>query len=88
MKLVGKTCYTQLLWLMCSGENLQQAASKVTFKSPDFNGEGFNGYIETDYEIEIKDLKLFANIWNSWYSLTEKRRIELYGLAKGLGDCK
>ena len=78
MKLTGKTCYTQLLWLMCSGELLEQAVHKISYTTPEFRYEG----------IEVKDLRAFSNIWYSWFSLTDKRRNELYGLAKGLGDCK
>lgn len=88
MKLIGKCCYSRLLWLLCAGELLQQAVSNVTFESPQFDVEGFNGYIEVQYIIEVKDLQKFTNLWESFWSLTEKRRIELYGLAKGLGDCK
>lgn len=73
---------------MCSGAPLEQAIYKITFKSPGFAHEGIAGYIETEYEIEVKDLKAFTNIWDSWYDLPEKRRLYLYGLAKGLGDCK
>ena len=88
MKLTGKTCYTQLLWLMCSGELLEQAVHKVSYTTPEFKYEGMAGCIETNYEIDVKDLIVFSNIWYAWYNLPEKRRLELYGLAKGLGDCK
>lgn len=88
MKLTGRTCYSHLLWLMCSGELLEQAVHRVTFKQPNFSHEGIAGYIETDYEIEIKDLSVFDKVWKTWYSLPNKRRLDLYGLAKGLGDCK
>jgi len=88
MKITGKACYTQLLWLMCSGELLEQAVNKISYTSPEFRYEGMAEYIETAYEIDVKDLIVFSNIWYAWYNLTEKRRLELYGLAKGLGDCK
>lgn len=73
---------------MCAGEPLQRAVSNISIKHPRFDFEGMAGYIETDYTIDIKDLMAFANIWNAWYALSDKRRLELYGLAKGLGDCK
>ena len=88
MKLSGKTCYTHLLWLICSGELLEQAVYRISYTTPEFRYEGVAECIETSYEIDIKDLQLFSNIWYAWYSLTDKRRTELYGLAKGLGDCK
>ena len=88
MKISGKTCYSHLLWLLCAGERYQQAVHRISFTSPQFDYEGMSGYIETDYVIEVKDLKMFADIWYAWHALSDKRRIELYGLAKGLGDCK
>lgn len=89
MKVTGITCYSHLLWIMCGGENtFGRAVHSITFSKPEFTHEGVAGYIETKYEIEIADLVAFSNLWNSWYSLPDKRRTELYGLAKGLGDCK
>ena len=73
---------------MCAGEQFSIAVHKITLKEPAFQHEGMAGYIETEYEIEVANLQTFCNIWNSWYSLSDTRRIQLYGLAKGLGDCK
>lgn len=70
---------------MCSGETLQNAVHSVSFKDPGFKHEGIAGYIETEYEIIIKDLEAFANLWNSYYSLSDKRKLDLYRLSKGLG---
>lgn len=89
MKLTGTTCYSHLLYVMCGGERtFGNAIATIKFNSPEFAHEGIAGYIETKYEIEVKDLVAFANLWNSWYSLPDIRRLNLYGLAKGLGDCK
>lgn len=88
MIITGKTCYSRLLWLMCAGELFSRAVSRLDFTAPNFEHEGVAGYIETTYTIEVRDLKTFAAIWDAWYSLTEVRRLNLYGLAKGLGDCK
>ncbi len=74
---------------MCGGEGtLGSAVRSIKISKPNFQHEGIAGYIETDYEIEVADIVAFANLWNSWYSLPDKRRLDLYGLAKGLGDCK
>ncbi len=57
-------------------------------KGPDHAHEGITGYIETEVVFEIRDLKRFADLWDSYYTLSDTRRLNLYGLAKGLGDCK
>lgn len=88
MKLIGTCCYSQLVYLMCAGAPFQRAVHSINFKEPRFDFEGIAGFIETEYTIEVKDLKAFTNIWESWYSLSDKRSLDLYGLAKGLGDCK
>lgn len=88
MELKVKTCYSRILWLLCSGKKLEQAIYKIDFTSPNFQHEGLAGYIETTATIHIKDLASFTHLWESYHSLTDKRKSELYGLAKGLGDCK
>ncbi len=89
MKLTGTTCYSHLLWIMCGGEKtFGNAVHSIKFSKPEFAYEGVTGYIETKYEIDVADILAFGHLWNSWYSLPDKRKMELYGLAKGLGDCK
>lgn len=74
---------------MCAGESYSNAVGKMTIiKGPQHQFEGMAGYIETEVEFELKDLERFSNLWNSYYKLSDKRRLDLYGLAKGLGDCK
>lgn len=89
MKLLTTTCYSRILYLLTAGRLFSEAVNslKIT-SSPDFKAEGFNGFIETTVEIEIKDLKKFTDIWESYFSLTDAQRTNLYGLAKGLGDRK
>lgn len=89
MKIEVTTCYSHVLWLLCAGPLLEQAIDKIEItKSPAFSAEGIAGYIETQVCIHVKDLQCFTNLWNSFYSLSDKRRLYLYGLAKELGDCK
>lgn len=74
---------------MCAGEAFSRAVSDLSIiKAPCFEHEGMAGYIETEVVLTIKDLKAFANLWDSWYSLSHTRKLHLYGLAKGYGDCK
>ena len=89
MKLIDKMCYSRLLWIQCSGPMFGEAVNSFCVKEgPYFQYEGVAGYIETVVEFDIRDLQKFTNIYESYNSLTDKRRAELYGLAKGLGDCK
>lgn len=74
---------------MTSGPLFSKAVRDIKILSnPNFSGEGFNGYIETNFEATIVGIRDFAQLWDSWYSLPEKERIALYNLAKGLGDRK
>lgn len=88
MKLQVNTCYSHILYIQCAGELFSQAVHKLEMSAPNFAHEGVAGYIQVDVIFHIKDLTIFSRLWDSWYTLPEKRRIELYGLAKGLGDCK
>lgn len=89
MKLTAKTCYSHILWMLCSGPVFKESVSKFTIVSgPHYEFEGMAGYIETDVEFEISNLEKFTPLWCSWYSLPAKKRLDVYGLAKGLGDCK
>jgi hypothetical protein len=73
---------------MCVGPLFSEAVKKMSIlKGPYHQYEGVAGYIETEVEFEINNLEKFTNIWNSWYHLSDTKR-NLYGLAKGLGDCK
>jgi hypothetical protein len=74
---------------MCAGELFSNAISKMTItKGPLHQFEGMAGYIETEVEFDIKDLEIFTRLWYNWYSLSNTKKLNLYGLAKGLGDCK
>lgn len=74
---------------MCSGPTFSNCVESMKIvKGPHHQFEGMSGYIETEVEFVLKDLKRFSDLWESWYSLTDKRKLDLYGLAKGLGDCK
>ena len=87
--IINKTCYTRVLWILCAGKPFQDAVRTLKITSgPNFDGEGFSGFIETDVEIEVKDILKFAQLWESWMALSSTRRLHLYGLAKGVGDCK
>lgn len=89
MKLEVIIDYSHLLWILCSGPQFSKAVSSMQLvKGPNFDHEGMAGYIETVAVFNIKDLQEFTNLFNSFYSLSHKRKMDIYGLAKGLGDCK
>jgi hypothetical protein len=84
-----KLCYSKLLWIMCAGPVFSECISNLNIiRNPNFAHEGMAGYIETEVEFTVTDLAKFANLYESYYTLSDKRKLELYGLAKGLGDCK
>lgn len=89
MKLSVNCCYSHLLYIMCAGEVYSNSVKEMAItKGPLHQCEGMAGYIETEVVFEIRDLKKFADLWDSYYSLSDRRRLDLYGLAKGYGDCK
>lgn len=89
MKLTINTCYSRILWIMCQGPIFSNCVESMRIvKGPYHNHEGMTGYIETEAEFVLKDLTKFAYLWDSWFSLSDKKRLDLYGLAKGYGDCK
>jgi hypothetical protein len=74
---------------MSAGEQYSKAVGKMTItRGPYHEFEGMAGYIETEAELEIKDLERFTNLWYSYYRLSDTKKLYAYGLAKGLGDCK
>lgn len=89
MKLTINCCYSRLLWIMCSGPVFSECVDSLKIlKGPLHQYEGMAGYIETEVEFVLRDLKRFADLWDSWYRLSDRRKLDLYGLAKGYGDCK
>lgn len=84
MKIIDTTCYSHILYLQTRGERFKQAINKLAITyGPAFDHEGMAGYIETTVEIEVKDLKVFSDIWLEWYNLPGDKRIQIYSLAKG-----
>ena len=74
---------------MCQGPIFSDCVQSMKIiDGPHHQSEGMAGYIETEVEFILKDISKFADLWDSWYTLTNKRKLDLYGLAKGLGDCK
>lgn len=57
-------CYTRLLELM-KQPGFVKSVQETTFKQPDLDGEGFNGYIETEVTFRVLDIGLFAKTYTS-----------------------
>ena len=84
MRIVEKTCYSHLLYLMTRGAEFKRAVKEMAIlKGPDFNGEGFNGYIECEVVFEIEQLDVFTKIWLEWYVLPDTVRTKYYNMALG-----
>lgn len=82
-------CYSQLLWAMCAGPSFSACVSGMRIvKGPAHDLEGMLGYIETEVEFTVRDLAKLSRLLDSYHTLTDERKAGLYGLAKGLGDCK
>lgn len=89
MKLYITMCYSQLLWVMCSGPSFSACVSGMRIvKGPAHDYEGVAGYIETEVEFTVTDLTKFSKLLDSYHTLTDECRARFYSLAKGLGDCK
>ena len=79
MKLiVNDTCYTHLMWMLTfRSKEFSSAVTKYECSSPEFEHEGMAGYVGCKISFDIKDLSLFARIFNEWY--TAENRSEFYG---------
>lgn len=89
MRLLITLCYSRLIFMMCAGPKFSECVSRMHIvKGPFHEHEGMAGYIETEVEFTIKDLSKFSDLYDAYHHLSDKRRLEVYGLAKGLGDCK
>lgn len=85
MKLTLNTCYSRLLFLMCTGEGFGKAVSSFKLlKGPYYDLEGFSGYIEVEVEFEVRDLTLFAKLWDNWLTTPDDDKLYFYKLAKGI----
>ena len=84
MKIIEKTCYSHLLYIQTRGVDFKRSVKEMAIlKGPDFNGEGFNGYIECEVVFEIEQLDVFTKIWLEWYVLPDTVRTKYYNMALG-----
>lgn len=89
MKLIITMCYSRLIFLMCAGPKFSECISGMRIvRGPNHEHEGMAGYIETEVEFTVTDLAKLSGLLDSYYTLTDESKAGLYGLAKGLGDCK
>ena len=70
---VNHTCYTHLLWMLTfRAKEFATAVSKHECTQPAFEHEGMAGYVECKMIFEVKDIALFAKIFNDWYAATNR----------------
>ena len=79
MKLIiNDTCYTHLMWMLTfRPKEFSNSVTKYECSSHEFEYEGMAGYVGCKISFDIKDLSLFAKIFNEWY--TAENRSEFYG---------
>lgn len=63
MNLKTTMCHATLLSMLFMPERFSRAVRKYNASAPDIEHEGFNGYMETHVEFEIKDLDEFNSLW-------------------------
>jgi hypothetical protein len=68
---------------MSRGLEYSNSVRSIKLGSIDFGGEGFNGYLSTDVEIDVLDLMKFSEIYTKWYSLNDADRVRWYNIAQG-----
>ena len=61
--------------MLAQGEKFQKAITRFTATTPDFENEGFKGYIEVNVIFDIKDIKLFAELWESSYIFPSEKSL-------------
>lgn len=83
MQIKVTTSYSHLLYIQTRGVDFTRAIRQFSItKSPDFHGEGFNGYVEVSAEFIIGDLQVFSKLWNEWYNLPDNQRTFFDKLSK------
>lgn len=80
MKITGTTCLSHLLYLFSRPE-LIKATNSIKFDRPLYEHEGMAGYIEVEYEIDVKDILIFGKVWDNYFYLTDEQRKHFYKLA-------
>lgn len=83
MKLITKMCHTHLMSMLFWPEKFQKAIASYTSTAPDFEGEGFNGYMEVEVEFEIRDLEAFAQLYHASYKLPSDRAQWYHNIKNG-----
>lgn len=64
MKFETTMCHTHLVSMMLMPELLQRAVVSYTSTAPDYENEGFNGYMEIKVTFMLRDLDEFNVLWN------------------------
>lgn len=81
------TCYSRILYIMSKISVYSKAINHIKVDRPLFEHEGVAGYVETTVEIEIRDLALFSELWESWFLLSDNQRQNWYYIAKNQEGC-
>lgn len=63
-------CYTKLLEMLRRREFVESINS-ISFKKPDIENEGFNGFIETEVTFDVGNIETFAKCYKEVVINTE-----------------
>ena len=90
MKIENEMCHSHLVYMLSCGELFEKAVHKYEATAPNYQHEGFNGYIETKVVFYIRDINAFTKLYTSFSKLTDKERSEYYFKVKneGLIHCR
>lgn len=59
--------------MLLQPEKFQACVTSYSASSPNIDMEGMNGYMETNVVFEVKDLKKFADLFESSYTFPSDR---------------
>lgn len=62
-----KMCYSTLMVILVKAKEVNSCIHRIEFTSPDMEGEGFSGYMETSVKFLVNDLTLFAKLRKEAY---------------------
>lgn len=75
MKVEQDMCFSQLLTMMMLPDKFYRCVKSYTATSPNMDGEGFNGFMQTKVTFEVTNLKMFAELVDMCYTTPSDRSV-------------
>lgn len=73
MELSVNMCHSHLMSMLLQPERFNDAVTSYTATTPQMQYEGMAGYMEVDAVFKIKNLTLFAKLWEDSYTFPSDR---------------